>query len=553
MCDESSNIKWMCIKCDLFFCAECELKFHKKSKTLAGHNKIDIEQCGTENIAKAIHKAGLQNMNCEVHSDLICVLFCQDCQQPVCTNCVLANSHEEHKLFSISDVYDGKFCEMDDFHKKVRKNILFCSNVQIDLKQILDSGMKRYTEQKEKLLTKEADFLTESKKNTKTILDKLDSEWKTLEGTLKQEINVMKTIKNQMEKEREAFSNIASPTEMLTRLYPLSENKHSPKKSVYQMVLKQISYNQKNEIKQFDIKRLFERFLWEKKGLIFQMKKSYPTKLKGISKVVLLDNNQALIASEKDAIVLKIQFDNKDIKILKTLPETRAYDMAKFQNGDIIISVQESQLKLFSEKETLKPFHSFSPLKTFGIHVNEESEILVGISSGLPDKEEQISKPGKIVVLSSEGSVKRTYGYDKKTNSKEFLCTCPTRIVTNQDNTISFIDILKKGEYGFYDGRIVNIDQEGKLKWTYEEKYGLSPTEIVPMNTASCLLVVTAGLDFRTLSQNGSVLTESNHLNIKDITEISLAVDKEMKLYVGEKSRHKTFWPYVKFHIFEFT
>ncbi|XP_052076187.1 tripartite motif-containing protein 75-like [Mytilus californianus] len=554
MCDESSNIKWMCIECDLSFCAECELKFHKKSKTLAGHNKIDIEQCGKENIAKAIHKAGLKNMNCKLHSDLICVLFCQNCQQPVCTNCVLTNSHEEHKLFSISDVYDEKLYEMEDFHKRVQKDILFCSQVQSELKQILDGGMKRYSEQKDILLSKETDLITESQKNTKALLDEVDSEWKTLEGSLTQEINVMKTIKDQIEKERETFSNVSSPTEMLTRLYPSSENKHSPKKSIHQMILKQISYNPKYEITQNDIQQILKHFLQKEKGLAFQMKKSYPTKLKDVSKVLLLDNNQALIASEKDKIVQKINFDNKDIKVLKTLSETRAYDMAKVQNGDIIISVQESQLKLFSEKDTIEPFHSFSPLKTFGIHVNKDNEILVGISTGLPDREEEISKPGKIVVLNSEGSVKRTYEYDKKSHSKEFcLCTCPTRIVTNPDKSISFIDILTKNKHGTYDGRIVNIDQEGKLMWTYEEKYGFRPTEIAMMNTAGCLLVVSAGRAFHILSQNGSVITKSNNFNIKDITEISLAVDKEMKLYVGEKNHRNTYRPYVKIHILEFT
>ncbi|CAC5358162.1 unnamed protein product [Mytilus coruscus] len=244
MCDESSNTKWMCIECDLFFCAECESKFHKKSKTLAGHNKIDIEQCGTENIAKEIHKAGLKSMNCEVHSDLVCVLFCQNCQQPVCTKClhVLENKHKEHRLSSISDVYDEKFCEMEDFRNRVGQNIPFCSKIQNELEHMLDSGTKQYGEQRQILIQKGDDVITEFQSNIKVLLKEVDSEWKTLEGTLKEEIKVMKILKDHMEKEREIACQVSSASDMLTKLYPSSEKMLLPKKLIYEMILKQVSY-----------------------------------------------------------------------------------------------------------------------------------------------------------------------------------------------------------------------------------------------------------------------------------------------------------------------
>ncbi|CAC5419067.1 TRIM66 [Mytilus coruscus] len=463
-------------------------------------------------------------MNCEVHSDLVCVLFCQNCQQPVYTKClhVLENKHKEHRLSSISDVYDEKFCEMEDFRYRVGQNIPFCSQIQHELEHMLDSGTKQYGEQRQILIQKEDDVITEFQSNIMVLLKEVDSEWKTLEGTLKEEIKVMKILKDHMEKEREIACQVS---------YKPSKTSHD------------------------DMKGIFGDFLWQIAGQTCKLKKSYQTHLKGIQKVLLLDNNEALIWSENNEDVIKVQFDNTiDIKVLKAIPNTRAYDMGKIQNGDIIISVQESQLKMYREKDTIENFHSFYPLKTFGIHVNKYNEILVGISTGLPDKEEEIPKPGKIVVLNCKGSVKRTYENIKNKHSKE-CCVCPTRIVTNQDNIIYFINIFRKNKQGTHDGIIVSIDHNGKRMWTYgEDKFQFCPEDIAIMNSAGCICVLTnAYTDI--LSKDGIYIARLQ-TKIKDSlesnTKIStLAFDKNMNLYAGEKTIQKDKRQSAQIHIFE--
>lgn len=343
---------------------------------------------------------------------------------------------------------------------------------------------------------------------------------------------------------------------MLTKLYPSSEKMLLPKKLIYEMILKQVSYKP-SKTSHDDMKRIFGDFLWQTKGQTCKLNKSYQTHLKGIQKIVLLDNNQALIGGEDDEDVIKVQFDNKiDMKVLKAIPNTRAYDMGKMHNGDIIISVQESHLKMYREKDTIENLHSFSPLKTFGIHVNKDNEILVGISTGLPEKEEEIPKPGKIVVLNCEGSVKRTYEIQniKNKHSKE-CCVCPTRIVTNIDNTICFINIFRKNKHGTHDGIVVSIDHNGKRMWTYgEDKFKFCPEDIAIMNSAGCICVLTnANIDI--LSKDGIYIA---HLRTKISDSLdssskmsSLAFDKDMNLYVGEKIIQKCKRQSVQIHIFE--
>ncbi|CAC5358161.1 unnamed protein product [Mytilus coruscus] len=242
------------------------------------------------------------------------------------------------------------------------------------------------------------------------------------------------------------------------------------------------------------------------------------------------------------------------MKVLKAIPNTRAYDMGKMQNGDIIISVQESQLKMYKEKDTIENFHSFYPLKTFGIHVNKDNEILVGISSGLPEKEEEIPKPGKIAVLNCEGSVKRTYENIKNKHSEE-CCVCPTRIVTNQDNTICFINIFSKNEDRTYGGSIVSIDHNGKRMWTFgEDRYQFCPEDIAVMNSAGCICVLT--YDYTDILSKDGIYIAHLQTKITDSLESntkisSLAFDKNMNLYAGEKTIKKGKRQSAQIHIFE--
>ncbi|CAG2208022.1 unnamed protein product [Mytilus edulis] len=333
--------------------------------------------------------------------------------------------------------------------------------------------------------------------NLWVLLKEVESEWKTLEGTLKEEIKVMKILKDHMEKEREIASQVS---------YKPSKTSHD------------------------DMKGIFMDFLWKMEGQNCKLKKSYQTHLKGIQKIILLDNNQAIIGGENDEDVLKVQFDKRnDMKVLKAIPKTRAYDIGKMQNGDIIISVQEGQLKMYGEKDTSENFHSFYPLKTFGIHVNKDNEILVGISTGLPEKEEEIPKPGKIVVLNCEGSVKRTYENIKNEHSKE-CC---------------------KNEEGTHIGIIVSIDHNGRRMWTYgEDMFQFCPEDIAIMNSAGCICIL-ANANIDILSKNGTYIA---HLRAKitdslkpNIKISSIAIDKDMNLYAGEKQFKKAKDSLIKF------
>ncbi|CAG2222101.1 unnamed protein product [Mytilus edulis] len=248
ICDTSSNIKWMCLECDLFFCLQCESKFHTKSKTLAAHSKIDIEKCGNKNIAEVIRK--------------------------------------------------------------------------------------------------------ETKHYAKKLLDTAETEWKTIEQKINQEVTVVNNITENFEKEREIRSHTLPVSKLLTKTFPVVDNTYSPEEEVHQIKLLQHYFT----FQSFKIKDIFG---YLSKGPGFKLVKTYETSLRGFTKILPLNNNQAIISCWKDEVLQKVSFGKHNMTVETNYPKIKVYDIAVMKNGDILLSKQESELKLLCEKGAIESFHSF--------------------------------------------------------------------------------------------------------------------------------------------------------------------------------------------------
>ncbi|CAC5358160.1 unnamed protein product [Mytilus coruscus] len=643
ICDISSDLKWMCSECDLYFCVNCDLKFHGKNKILTGHTKINIEHCSTENITELIRKAEVENITCSLHKEQKCDIFCRDCHNPICKICVSTDSHRNHELTSIEDMLNEKITERKDFQNRIESYINHYTQTVNELEFMLEKAKEKYNRTKENILNTEKESVTETKDYVTSLEKRMESELNYFEKNVKEEIKVVDSVKSKLLKEEE-LSQALTPLKMLTKKY----NKnlfYQVNDYVYRQRLKQTCFI----TVQFDRRNIFGSAIEKKlrgnllKGPDFKHITSFETKLKGISKLLPVGNCKVMIASYKEEILQKISFEKSEIKdeqeLLETklgdmdifpnticdkqfkkseikdeqkfletedaimdikpnlfsdnefegfeifveqeLSKTKVFDMDIMPNGNILLSIQECELKLLKGKEIIDhaSFHSFSPLKTFGIHVNKNNEIIVGISAGFPS-EDQKTKRGKIVVLNLEGIVKKIHdsAKDKYWNENEWF-GCPTRIVTNQDNTICFIDIFEKSYYRdkgqYHDitslemkGRVVGIDQEGELKWTYNgtkhQQFAsyifFCPQDIAIIHSTGCILIHEFVDDYRRpafhiISQNGNAIgyselykTELSY-EIKDLR--SVAIDKDGKLYLGE-DREQYRYNKAKIHVLEF-
>ncbi|VDI72196.1 Hypothetical predicted protein [Mytilus galloprovincialis] len=61
-CEESSDIKWKCINCDVFMCQLCTTKIHTKLKSTDHHGLINLKDYGREDVAKTIRKERLEKL-----------------------------------------------------------------------------------------------------------------------------------------------------------------------------------------------------------------------------------------------------------------------------------------------------------------------------------------------------------------------------------------------------------------------------------------------------------------------------------------------------------
>lgn len=225
----------------------------------------------------------------------------------------------------------------------------------------------------------------------------------------------MKNITENFKKEREVKSHTLPVSKLLTKTFPTVDNTYSPDVEVHQIKAQQHYFK-------FQSFKIEEFFGYLSKGPGLKLVETYRTNFDGFTKILPLNYGQAVISSWNSRVVQQVRFDKHNMIVSRNYTKTQVYDMAVTQNGDIIVSKQESELQLLRAIETIETFHSFTPFKTFGIHVNKENEILVGLASSSHDGD------GRIVVLDSEGTVKRTFVNEKETG-KSKLFSCPLRIV----------------------------------------------------------------------------------------------------------------------------
>ncbi|CAC5415067.1 TRIM45 [Mytilus coruscus] len=147
-CEESSDIKWKCINCDLFLCQLCHSRIHSKSKSSTDHEVIELKDCGSEVEIENTRKVDLTRMTCAQYSDEKCLLHCKNCDRPVCSDC-LTQDHQNHKYSKQNRVYKKKLKVIKDVKCKIESDIPFFKKQGENLQHILSEENKQFTENKD--------------------------------------------------------------------------------------------------------------------------------------------------------------------------------------------------------------------------------------------------------------------------------------------------------------------------------------------------------------------------------------------------------------------
>lgn len=95
LCDEPTFCQ--CSECQIKLCRSCSNEHHLQEST---HN---IAPSWTD---KSEIKS--TSVPCKIHFDKICELFCQDCEVPVCQECITTGKHSNHELKNTQDLLQEK-------------------------------------------------------------------------------------------------------------------------------------------------------------------------------------------------------------------------------------------------------------------------------------------------------------------------------------------------------------------------------------------------------------------------------------------------------------
>ncbi|XP_063425558.1 uncharacterized protein LOC134709320 [Mytilus trossulus] len=535
LCEESSDIRWKCINCDVFMCQLCTTKIHTKLKSTDQHELINLKDFGSEDVAKAIRKVDLRTMPCTNHSDQICCAFCTDCDQPVCVDCLI-DSHKKHECTKLNEVYDMAISEMTALQNKLESSQEILRNEKERLEKLLLDGDKNYQEIKDEILLTEKEMTETISKYAKQLLDDLDAIWKPTENMINTELSDIQKNNEDLLKSEGSLKKVFHSHQALEIFSSRKMlDKKLPTKSVETIncnILKTTFVSGKIFKKQNIGKKVFGD-LYEVPDL--QLVREYHSDIINIWNILNCDSNEAFIASYTGGKLQKVIFEGNNIKVEEDFSMS-VLNMAKLGNNGILLSTGESDLQVYSIDKQFKLFKSFSPLKSISVHVSKNNRIFVGLVEDFPftypATEDSVRR---VVVLNQDGDMQHIYEYDK---DNQRLFTSPWKIITLND-TIYIIDRMKKN----FEGRIMGLDYGGKLLWTYngyDTKLYSGKFYPIDICTNSSGMILVADKDnnaVHVLNSTGEFIVCKVVKSIGIDLPISLDIDKNGILWIGCNTR----------------
>ncbi|XP_071160824.1 uncharacterized protein [Mytilus edulis] len=530
-CEESTDLRWKCINCDVFMCQLCITKIHKKIKSSDHHELINLKDFGTEDAARTIHKVDLKSMPCTIHSDQICCAFCTDCDQPVCLDCLI-ESHQNHKYRKLNEVYDTAISEMKDLQNKLESCHQFYGNEKENLEKLLLHGDNNFQVLKDQILQTERKMTDTISNYAKELLHELESIWQPTETKINLELSdIHKNIEEIVNREERLKKTLLSPqaSEIFSSRKTLDQTIRTKSVEPIKCTIGNTKFCSGNIFQTQNTRRTIFGDLYAIPDL--QLVKSYQTDLRNILNIRNYGKNSAIIACLKEKKVQKVTFEEKNIKVEEEI-SIAVRSLARLNNDEILLSTGGSDLNVYSIDKQTKLFKSFLPLKSISVHVSQNDKIFVGLTEchpvTYPATKESVRR---VVVLNEQRDIQHIYEYD---NDNQRLFTRPKRIVSLHDS-IYVIDIINDNK----EGRVIRLDQGGQQSSIYSGCYMNSyqakfyPSDITVTSSDIILVLDQTSKYMHVLNFAGEVITSKDLKTLGIEFPFSLDIDKDDILWIG--------------------
>ncbi|XP_063412564.1 tripartite motif-containing protein 54-like [Mytilus trossulus] len=452
-CEESTEIKWKCINCELFLCQLCSSKIHSKSKASMEHEIINLKDIETVDFANTMRQVDLKNMQCTIHSKEKCVIYCKDCSEPACLKCMI-EVHQKREYKALDEVYDGLIGDIKDLEEQIGFNLQLYKKEKDQLQKVLSDGETNFHETRETILQTEKEMKEAVSKHAKELLQVLETKWKPSENMIKTELSSLTSIQDELETRRNNINQVLQ-SQQVAEIFSTSK---TLEKSLPKYSAKTINHNKSKFIPTKMQGRIGSQMLGDLYTVPdFDLMDTYQSEVKTVSCLLLSSDNNAFIGSYQNEKLQNIKLENHNIKVEKEV-KIPVYDMIWRNNGEILLSTTESDLKLYTKDGQLQTFQSFSPLQTLGVHLTRDNKIIVGLTDSfvMTATEDSIRK---LVVMNQEGDIQHTIEHD---SDNQRLFNHPRRINSFNDKIV-VVDIINSAR----EGRVVMLDYGGQLHWSY--------------------------------------------------------------------------------------
>ncbi|VDI37644.1 Hypothetical predicted protein [Mytilus galloprovincialis] len=530
-CETSNEPKYKCVNCDLILCEGCKIKIHTKIKKNEVHQVLDLKEFSNLGASETIRHLDLKDIQCSIHNAEQCIIYCEDCKVLLCAVCLL-ESHRNHNLTKIAEVYHRKVKELKEFEDKIHQELPFYTDLEKELKQIKSVENDQYDEIKKRILKKESELkeiITKQKENIITELDKL---WKPREEEISTQLKETAEKSDALTRNKAKIEETFQSHNALAVFTASSKlNNDLPTRPVNTISEQKTVFSETKVID--DNKEAFGSILTIPE---FKVTETF-TSEGNIWKIETFADNSNILCLSGELTIKSFKLKNSkcETKSVVRVDKVNIIDMTKAKDNTLLFTVLTSSeikcLPTFTPDSKIETFTSISPLIARGIHATNKN-ILIGFKDNgnmFPLQED--SRRG-ILVYDYNCRHMRTYEYD--TNNQR-LFTLPAVMTTNINEDICVIDYTN---ITTWEGRVVVLEKYGNLKWTYNGHPSInSKNHFIPFDlvTTSKGLILVSDRDSNAvhmLSMEGCLVTslnESHGIN----RPLCLNINQDGQLQIG--------------------
>ncbi|CAC5378968.1 unnamed protein product [Mytilus coruscus] len=518
-CEASREIEMKCVNCNLFLCGACHLKIHSKIKAANDHNGINVQDYCTESIFENSRKVNLKQMSCIKHNQKTCFMFCKDCEQLICSTCII-ESHDQHKFEEIDNAYHEKVNKLENETIRIDSEIPKVEIKATRLREMKFEGEKSFLEIKSKIFQHEYQIKEDISMEAKTLLARVDARWKVTKDSITKQGKQVQKIRDDLKKRNAQLSLILNSRQADEFFSKASNINHlSPITFLSHVQIETFRFTPSNrDCKEIGLCHKKERF---------EFFHAFQTNL-AISKMLKIEENQYVLYSHIENKLQQVQFIDKTINIQKEVNNVVASDIASnlyclTDNGKLM------RLPLCTNCQYSDDL--------ICIHVNNENQIVVG--SKFDDNPYEEIYSGMIMIFTSV-----VYFHDytyKEIEDPLFRRVLdnfiPDRITSTRDN--DYCLIVRETLHG--RKQIARFNHKFEFKWAYDGccKDNFFPADVTEAPSELIYVADAYNGTIHVLNQDGDVVTCNLLANENVADPLSVYITVPGMIFIGCKKTKK--------------